>query len=95
MISGHHLIVVYGRKADTENLKKYYEKLDWETLKRTNEVQEKYDIFTEAYERGVKKYIPLYKSIERGKQDWFNTKCADAKKRETKHGKGGKEIRTK
>lgn len=41
-------------KADIENLKKYYEELDWEKWKRTNEQQKKY-IFKEAYEIGVMK----------------------------------------
>lgn len=57
-------------------------------------MQKKYDIFIEANETGVKKYVPIHKPQERGKQDWFNTKCADAKKKR-KHRKDGKEMRTK
>lgn len=72
------------RKADIENLKKYYEKLDWEKLKRTNEVREKYDISMDAYETGVMKYVPLYKPKERGKFDWFNARCADAQEKRDK-----------
>lgn len=45
-------------------MKKYYETLDWEKIKR-NEVQEKYDIFMEVYERGIQKNVPSYKAIEK------------------------------
>lgn len=69
------------RKADMENLRKYYGELDWEKLKRTREVQEKYDIFMEAYQSGVMKYVPENKLKEKGKKDWFNARCAKAKEK--------------
>ncbi|XP_050725009.1 uncharacterized protein LOC127002828 [Eriocheir sinensis] len=71
------------RKADMENIKKYYGELNLEKLKRKCEVQEKY-IFMEAYETGVMKYVPLYKPKEKGKNDWFNARCADAKEKRDK-----------
>ncbi len=59
-------------KANINDLKRFCEEMDWGKLKRANDVQDKYDIFMELYETGVKKYVPLYKLIEKGKQVSFN-----------------------
>ena len=37
------------RKMDTERLKKFFGKLKWEELLKTEKVQEKYDIFLNYY----------------------------------------------
>ena len=37
--------------------------------------------FLEIYENGINKHVPLYKSREKGKQDWFNRRCAEAKQK--------------
>lgn len=82
-------------KTDMENLRKFYEKVEWDELLRKNKVQEKYDIFMEAYNTGVKKYVPVYRPKVKGRKDWFNAKCANAKEKRDKAWKRLKEGRIK
>ena len=72
------------RKMDSESLKKFFEKLNWEEMLQASGVQKKYDIFMNYYREGVTKFVPKYKPKEEGRKDWFNATCAKAKeKRDT------------
>jgi len=69
------------RKADKKGLKEYFLGINWNEMMGAEEVQDKYDIFMNIYNAGVKKYVPKYKWREEQKQDWFNEKCFKAKEK--------------
>ena len=69
------------RKMDSEGLKSFFEKLNWEEMLQTRGVQKKYDIFMNYYREGVMKFVPKYKPREEGRKDWFNATCVKAKER--------------
>ena len=69
------------RKADIKGLKEYFGCMDWEDLKRAEEVQEKYDIFMKVYKAGVMEFVPKYKQNKEKKQDWFNARCFKAREK--------------
>lgn len=66
-------------KANFIELKKFYRQINWKDLLKDKQVQEKYEIFLSMYEKGVHKYVPRYK-VKKRKHEWFNIRCAEAKK---------------
>ena len=48
---------------------------------RVEEMQEKYDMFMNIYNTGVKNYVPKYKWKEEQKQDQLNAMCFKAKEK--------------
>ena len=42
-------------------------------------VQEKYETFLNKYNKGVQKYVPVYR-VRKSKHSWYNARCAGAKK---------------
>ena len=48
---------------------------------RAQNVQEKYNIFMEAYNSGVMEYVPRYRPRKEGIKEWFNGRCAKAKEK--------------
>ena len=69
------------RKADIDKLKKHFRDFNWDVLTRAQNVQDKYDIFMEAYRGGVSRYVPRYKPRKEGNREWFNGRCTRAKER--------------
>ena len=69
------------RKADTDKLKNHFRNFNWDMLMRARNVQEKYDIFMDAYRVGVSRHVPRYKLRKEGNREWFNGRCARAKER--------------
>lgn len=78
------------RKADIRGLKEYFGCMDWEDLKRAEEVQEKYDIFMKVYKAGVREFVPKYKQNKEKKQDWFNARCFKAREKRDRAWRGWK-----
>ena len=68
------------RKASIENMKTYFQAVNWETLK-VKDIQEKYDFFLEVYNIGTGQHVPMYKDKIQGKKEWFNKTCDTAKRR--------------
>ncbi len=70
----------YG-KANIDDLEKLYDEINWEKLKRANDVQDKYDIFMKLYETGVDKYVPLNKPKEKRKTGVVQCKMCKCKEK--------------
>ena len=75
----------YARAGFAE-LRDYYGKVNWSELFEGKNVQEKYEIFLDKYEEGVKRFVPNQK-VKRGKHEWYNKKCTEAKKKKDRAGK--------
>ena len=68
-------------KARYRDMQDFFEKIDWTVMKQTRDIQEKYNIFLQIYNEAVMRYVPLYEIKEKGKQEWFNLRCLEAKKK--------------
>ena len=66
-------------KAKFDELRIFYDKIDWRKIMEGKKVQEKYDIFLEKYNEGVQKYVPLF-NVKRRKYSWYNARCQEAKR---------------
>ena len=72
----------YARTNFVE-LRKFFGRVNWKVLMEGKNVQEKYEAFLNKYNEGVKKYVPIYK-VRKSKHNWYNARCAEAKKRKDK-----------
>ena len=70
----------YG-KANYAELRRYFENADWSRFEEAKGVEEKWNLFLGIYNEGVVKYVPTVKESYKGKNDWFNMRCRDARKR--------------
>lgn len=50
-------------------------------MEETEEVQQKCDVFRYVYEKGVKKYVLMFKIDEDTRNDRFHIKCETAKQK--------------
>ena len=66
-------------KANYKELKKFGGSTNWKEIMEGKTVQEKYETFMVKYNEGIQKYVPIYK-VKKSKQDWYNARCAQAKK---------------
>ncbi|MPD04379.1 hypothetical protein E2C01_100064 [Portunus trituberculatus] len=75
------------RKADIENLKSYFKKVNWEEMENSETVQEKYN------KTGVREYVPKYRPKEQGKKKiGLMQGVLGQRRKEMEHGKGGEET---
>ena len=68
-------------KANYEELRKYFQELNWSEMYNCEDVQRKYDIFMKNYNNGVNLYVPYYVVKEEEGAEWFNWRCEQAKRK--------------
>ena len=62
------------QKGNYDGLRSYFGDIDWDAeFKENKSVQEVYNSFSQKYEEGVAKCIPLTRvGLEKGLKKWFN-----------------------
>ena len=69
----------YKRTNFTE-LRKFFKEADWSRLINASQIDEKWESFSNIYHEGVGRYVPKMSQKTRGKSDWYNKKCGEARK---------------
>ncbi len=68
-------------KANYAELGRYFENADWSRFEEANGMEGKWNMFLEIYNEGARKHVPKVKVIYSRKNDWFNIKCREARKK--------------
>ena len=67
-------------RANYEHLRQFFENIDWKNNMKDKTVQEKYEVFLQKYNEGVKRFVPTYR-VRKRTQTWYNGRCIEAKKK--------------
>ena len=70
-------------KANSEDLMKFFGRIEWGGIMNSKTAQEKYEIILRKHHEGMERYVPKYK-IESSKHTWYNARCAVAKRTKDK-----------
>lgn len=70
-------------RANFEELRNFFGRVNWKNIMNNRTVQEKCEIFLENYYEATRQYVPLYK-VKKNTGPWYNGRCAEAKKTKDK-----------
>ena len=67
-------------KTNFEEMRKYFEAVDWRRFEEEESIHGKWDVFLGIYSEAVEKYVPKgRRNCKKGKE-WYNDKCEKARK---------------
>ena len=67
-------------RANFEHPRQFFGNTDWKNNMKDKTVQEKYELFLQKYNEGVKRFVPTYR-VRKRTQTWYNGRCIEAKKK--------------
>ena len=80
----HRQVRLRYNKADYEKMRKYFEEVDWSKFEGLMGMEEKWEEFLRIYNEAVERYVPKGENKCKVGKEWFNARCARARKRKMK-----------
>ena len=81
-------------RANYDQMRRYFEEVDWSGFEREMGVEEKWDEFLKIYNEAVERYVPRGgKSGVKG-EEWFNGRCSKARKCKMSKWNRWRDVRT-
>ena len=71
-------------KANFEEMRNYFEKVDWNSFEKEESLQGKWEEFLKIYNEALVKFVPRGRTNCKKGKEWYNGKCEKARKDKTK-----------
>ena len=71
-------------RARYNDMRSYFENIDWSELYQEENIQAKYNKFMDIYTKAMENFVPKYTKKTLKKNQWFDRNCVNAKKEKEK-----------
>ncbi|MPC98925.1 hypothetical protein E2C01_094312 [Portunus trituberculatus] len=79
-------------RARYNDLKRYFDNVDWSAMYQEVSIQFKYNKFMEIYNKAMENFVPKYTKKTLRRNQWFNKNCKKAKSEKEKTWRKYKKI---